>query len=44
MPCKPTKCGINIWMAADSENGFVINREVNLGKENIKVVQMVLTL
>lgn len=33
MPAKPTKYGIKVWMAADSQNGFVNNFSVDLGKE-----------
>ena len=33
MPAKPTKYGIKVWMAADSENGYVNNFSVYLGKE-----------
>ena len=33
MPAKPTKYGIKVWMAADSQNGYVNNFSVYLGKE-----------
>ena len=33
MPAKPTKCGIKVWLAADSSNGDVLNFDVYLGKE-----------
>ena len=33
MPAKPTKYSIKIWMAADSQNGYVNNFSVYLGKE-----------
>ena len=33
MPAKPTKYGIKVWMAADSNNGYVLNFDVYLGKE-----------
>ena len=33
MPAKPTEYGIKVWMAADSENGYVNNFSVYLGKE-----------
>ena len=33
MPAKPTKYGIKMWMAADSSNGYVLNFDVYLGKE-----------
>ena len=33
MPAKPTKYGIKVWMAADSQNGYVSNFSVYLGKE-----------
>ena len=34
MPIKPVKYGIKVWMAADASNGFVVNHNVYLGKEN----------
>ena len=34
MPGKPTKCEINMWMTADASNGFVVTREVCLGKQS----------
>ena len=33
MPAKLTKYGIEVWMAADASNGFVINHKVYLGKQ-----------
>ena len=33
MPAKPTKYGIKVWMAADSQNGYVTNFSVYLGQE-----------
>lgn len=33
MPAKPTKYGIKVWMAADSQNGYVCNYAVYLGQE-----------
>ncbi|KAK3735138.1 hypothetical protein QZH41_000008 [Actinostola sp. cb2023] len=33
MPAKPTKYGIKVWMAADSNNGYVLNYDVYLGSE-----------
>ena len=33
MLAKPTKYGIKVWMAADSQNGFVVNFDVYLGSE-----------
>lgn len=33
MPAKPTNYGIKVWMAADSQNGYVNNFSVYLGKE-----------
>ena len=33
MPAKPTKYGIKVWMAADSQNGYVTNFAVYLGQE-----------
>ena len=33
MPAKPTKYSIKIWMTADSQNGYVKNFSVYLGKE-----------
>ena len=33
MPAEPTKCGIKVWMAADSKNGYIINYNVYLGSE-----------
>ena len=33
MPTKPTNYGIKMWMAADSSNGYVLNFDVYLGKE-----------
>ena len=33
IPAKPTKYGIKVWMAADSQNGYVNNFSVYLGKE-----------
>ena len=34
MPAKPTKYGIKVWMAADSINGYALNFDVYLGKED----------
>ena len=33
MPVKPTRYGIKVWMAADSSNGYVLNFDVYLGKD-----------
>ena len=33
MPAKPTKYGIKAWLCADSENGYVNNFEIYLGKD-----------
>ena len=33
MPAKPTKYGIKVWMAADAQNGVVVNFNVYLGSE-----------
>ena len=33
MPAKPTKYGIKVWMAANSQNGYVCNYSVYLGQE-----------
>ena len=33
MPAKPTKYDIEVWMAADSSNRYVLNFDVYLGKE-----------
>ena len=33
MPAKPTKYGIKVWMATDSQNGYVTNFAVYLGQE-----------
>ena len=33
MPAKPTKYGIKVWMAAESDNGYVANFSVNLGSK-----------
>ncbi|XP_068671890.1 piggyBac transposable element-derived protein 4-like [Montipora foliosa] len=33
MPAKPTKYGIKVWMAADSQNGYVCNYAVYLSQE-----------
>ena len=33
LPAKPTKYGIKVWMAADSQNGYVNNFSVYLGKK-----------
>ena len=34
MPAKPTKYGIKVWVAADSENGYVANMSIYQGSEN----------
>lgn len=34
MPLKPTKCGIKVWVAADSTNGYLSRFEVYIGKKN----------
>ena len=36
MPAKPTKYGIKVWMAADSENGYVNNMAIYQGSEEGK--------
>ena len=36
MPAKPTKYGINVWMAADAKNGYVSNFAVYLGQAGNK--------
>ena len=36
MPAKPTKYGIKVWMAADSENGYVNNMAIYQGGEEGK--------
>lgn len=33
MPAKPTKYGIKVWMAADSDNGYMANFSVYLGSK-----------
>lgn len=33
MAAKPTKYGIKVWMPANSQNGYVNNFSVYLGKE-----------
>ena len=35
LPAKPTKYGIKVWMAADSDNGYIANFAVYLGAEDI---------
>lgn len=39
MPAKPTKYGIKVWMATDSDNGYVANFSVYLGSEGNGLVQ-----
>lgn len=34
MAAKPNKHGIKVWMATDSSNGYILNFDVYLGKEN----------
>ena len=34
MPAKPTKCGIKVWLAADSSNEYVSNFSIFMGKES----------
>ena len=34
MPAKPTKYGIKVWMCADLSNGYVLNFQVYLGKND----------
>ena len=34
MPAKPMKYGIKVWVAADSENGYVANMSIYQGSEN----------
>ena len=36
MPAKPTKYGIKVWMAADSENGYINNIAIYQGSEEGK--------
>ena len=38
MPAKPTKYKINVWMAVNGPNSFVINHEVYLGKQPGRVL------